>query len=1029
LEKTTITIHQAFYGEVNRSHSCIRQTITDSDLTSFLIAFTDRPAALPPGVILEPYFSGAAYSKYYVLTKTFPDLSATRSGMVLTHVLIFNLPDIKVINDLQIALSSFIKSVDSKNDKLNELKIEFPNERFPAKSKSQPKYIQQIISAVINGTKPILFSGDIYDTGKVIQQMWASPFIKREKLKFRASFTPSDIEKTDDFTIVSIQKDFLSKWQGQTVISGDVADLIEIDSPSEELFLGHKEKNQFYNFLTRLNFDLTEVYLFGKYESIFKNYISIDDINDANIIRQDIRCLAQFSPSSNDGKEVKRKFVARLSMLIKNKKDSNLKALRKTRFASLSELINISATEKTQNWWHQSIKETITSIFKTENKKQQLIIATGMLNQWEGIMIDVPYQIFDFLPPTAIDWQQSFAKDLDLEEKEIEFLSPQEKDVYKQVVALDSFGISFPIDLLACSLNLQIKETLDLITAIAEKSLLNWIEIDSPASLLVSSNATEIAQAMIAFLNIQTSDLVDDFREIIWSVENDKKDERYTVLNLFQNALSGISFGHGDIFLSRANLRNLIDQCSDKLKEIWVSGDAIEHLLWGKMLEDLQRFDLSAEVFIEGLKTNANNPYLLQAQARMFGKWAMVEPAKMEKAEEFFDELTDSISDNPYFLQARGVFEANRNNPSEARNYFKDAMSVAKGEESKAYILTAWANLEIEEGNYATAEKRLNEITADSKSAYLPHIRAKLDFYHGDYQKAVENLKKLFAVRPLSIEGWHLVGEIAIKRGYWQKARTAFFKVLRIAPENVSALRALGDLETDLGRLASDTNQFEKAQEHFIKAEEFFAKALAAEPRNFITEVSRNVLWRYQGILLKRQNKQAEDVFDKSEESLTNLFETYMRNEFITHNLGELYLAKGLHEKAKRYFEVLSKQNKNLANLLGLAKAEFGLGNVEVVKQNLLEAEQMLSLSKPKHHERIRSLNSLAEVWLKLEDTKKAQNLVLASLELDKDNTFTLHLSFKIKQLSGDIKAAEFILNHAEDLQDKDLEDFLMEKK
>lgn len=392
-----ITIHQAFYGEVNRAHSFIKQTIIDPDLTSFLIAFTDRPAALPPGVNLLPYLSGSAFKKYYILTKTFPDTSATRAGMVFTHVLILNQTDIVSINNIQSILSLFVESTDNKNDELKEFQKDISETSLSSASKHQPKYIQEVISAFITGANPILFSGDISTFSNALQQIWNSPNIaSRKKLKFRTSFTLSDIENVTDLTIVSIQKDYLPKWQGQKIIQGENQNTVEITSYSEALFLGYKVENPFHNFLVELNVNLAEVQSYGQYEKIFINYISIDKVDDANILRQDIRVLSKISPSPTDGKTIKGKFIERLSMLIKNKKDTNIKALRNidwsgyldgerkgkqivsefieseienpnlnpNQFENLLDIIAISTVDEEKNWWHDSIREAMVTTFK-----------------------------------------------------------------------------------------------------------------------------------------------------------------------------------------------------------------------------------------------------------------------------------------------------------------------------------------------------------------------------------------------------------------------------------------------------------------------------------------------------------------------------------------------------------------------------------------------------------------------------------------------------------------------------------------
>jgi len=399
LAENNITIHQAFYGEVNRAHSCIKQTITDPDLTSFLIAFTDRPAALPPGVNLLPYFSGSSFTKYYILTKTFPDSTATRAGMVFTHVLILNQTDIVSINSIQSLLSLFVESIDNKNDELKAFQIEISASNFNLANKRQPKYIQEVIATFIAGVKPILFSGEISTFSNALQQIWNSPNIgSRKKLKFRTSFTLSDIENVNDLTIVSIQQDFLPKWQGQKIIQGMNQEPIEITSHSEALFLGYKEENPFHNFLVELNTNISEVQNYGQYEKVFLDYISIENISDANVLRQDIRVLSKISSSPNDGKKIKGKFIERLSILVQSKADKNLKALRnidwspfedgegkgkhivstfitselenpnQNQFEALSDLIALSFIDEEKNWWHDSIRNAVVLLFGKQSE-------------------------------------------------------------------------------------------------------------------------------------------------------------------------------------------------------------------------------------------------------------------------------------------------------------------------------------------------------------------------------------------------------------------------------------------------------------------------------------------------------------------------------------------------------------------------------------------------------------------------------------------------------------------------------------
>lgn len=535
-----ITIHQAFYGEVNRAHSCIKQTITDPDLTSFLITFTDRPAALPPGINLMPYLSGSAFSKYYIFTKTFPDPTATRAGMVFTHVLILNLSDVNSIHNLQDVFSRFVKSTDNKNDELKETLIECSKSSPVLGEINQPKYIQQTISNFINTVKPILFSGEIETFRNALQQIWNSPNKgARKEIKFRASFTPSDIVNISDLTIVLIQKDFLSKWQGQSIIYGEHQDFVEITSHSEALFLGIKEANPFHNFLAELNVNLSEVKNYSQYEKVYAYYISIDKIDDANVLRQNIRVLSKISPTPTDGQKIKEEFIERLSILIKTKRDTNIKALRNidwsaysdgerkgklivseffeseienpnpdsNQFESLLDIIAASSVDEEKNWWHESIRDTLVMTFKKQNEiavrniwklidlsevRLIYILSTlGSVKDCDSILRryfpdNLRKETCDALAKIALkkNWYL-FHADILLKHLSIEIALEKQLDVEQKLSLDDSIGVKYiagkiPSEkLIECALKNRDHKLIDLSVEIIIKnnSLLNDIDL------------------------------------------------------------------------------------------------------------------------------------------------------------------------------------------------------------------------------------------------------------------------------------------------------------------------------------------------------------------------------------------------------------------------------------------------------------------------------------------------------------------------------------------------------------------------
>jgi hypothetical protein len=171
-KRASITIYQAFYGDVGKSHGCIKSTLDDAGLKSFLTAFTDRPSSVPAGTVLESYISGKAYGSYYVFTKTFPDNDAPRGGMVFTHALIIQMDDLAVINNIDFLFSHFISSIPEDKQDLSVMTLD--NSHFLRKNNPEkfPTYIQQTVEKLIASKLPVVFCGKLTAFQYTISCIW-----------------------------------------------------------------------------------------------------------------------------------------------------------------------------------------------------------------------------------------------------------------------------------------------------------------------------------------------------------------------------------------------------------------------------------------------------------------------------------------------------------------------------------------------------------------------------------------------------------------------------------------------------------------------------------------------------------------------------------------------------------------------------------------------------------------------------------------------------------------------------------------
>ncbi len=420
---SNIVIHQAYYGEVNKSHSKIQQTIDNSELTSFLIQFTDRPGPVPPGVLLKPYLSGSAFKKHYVFSKTFPDHRASRSGMVLTHVLIADISTIENINDLQIILDLLISEVPVERTNLKPIELSINDSDYSYELK-QPIFIQKSLRSLIKGDLPILFTGDLGSFEEILKKLWNSPICDfRKQLKYRASFSPDDIKGSIELTLVLVQNELLSKWNTNKLISGEEDDIIEITSHAESIFLGRQKENPLYGFLKNIGANLDDLNTYKHGTILFEDYTNLNDLNDPDLIRRDLRILSRLSPNKSLGASVKEKFVEKYYSLIDNGLESNVKglrnilwsayidgekkgknlvnaiidkAIRDSKFKHIEMLSEVSTTalnETNKTWWHKAIVDS----FKKNVSKT---VETIQKSIWKLLLLskDSSRSIFLFIP-------------------------------------------------------------------------------------------------------------------------------------------------------------------------------------------------------------------------------------------------------------------------------------------------------------------------------------------------------------------------------------------------------------------------------------------------------------------------------------------------------------------------------------------------------------------------------------------------------------------------------------------------------
>jgi tetratricopeptide (TPR) repeat protein len=645
-----------------------------------------------------------------------------------------------------------------------------------------------------------------------------------------------------------------------------------------------------------------------------------------------------------------------------------------------------------------------------------VVVATGTREELQQLRIALPHAFHRALEP--------------LEEATAEFeqAKTSERQAYRQlgrdarayflVALFDAWGIPLPFSLLARALNADEDEVGLLVEKAHTMGLLYWIELEKPPALLVSTKAPSLARTMVDLIVREGpagTEVLEEYATVIKAVDPGEKEERYTALKLFQALLRG-SHRWGAVQESwriqgprRKWLLELIRRTEETLEGIWQQGDTTEHLLWGKLFEELRDFERSDRLFSQGLNQDPRNPFLLHARAKLLGDWARLDRIRLQAAEDAFREAAQRMPENPYIWQAWGVMEAELDRAGEARRHFDQALRAARAarrERDTLYTLIAWADLEIEAGEYPTANRLLGEVERLApQSPYGLHLRGKKAFYEGKYREAEAALRGVLAIDPVNVPGLNTLGVMALKRGHWAKAERFFLQALAIHPENIPTLHALGELWAERGDLAAAEEGRDEALACYRKAEERFRQIIEWESRNLYALVAL-------GRLSTKWTSLEPERAGEAERQLQEALRLHPANKFALHALGELRRQQGKLKEAEGYFtEALRSHRDNLPALLSLAE-------LYLMQDRQPEAQQILSSVGPiiaavergerslPCHDLIKADNTWARVELQAQRRDQALAHIEKALEYDRENAYTHRTYAKILEALGRLEEA-----------------------
>jgi len=353
-----VRIHQALYGEEQGAHTLLRHSILNaSEEVPFkqLLGVTDRFGSPPPGVQWTPYMSGYPYRNFYVLSRTFPDVGASRPGMVLTHALLVPLEELSKHSVLSHITQLLLTGIE-RPPELPVLDLG-PLREGPRDDVSAGRQLA-LIRALVRSAQhkqPAIWAGQ-EGIEKAIEALWLHLWPQaRQKIRFRLSFGPSDVEG-QELTAVSTPKSLLNRWPAPYIVVGDDQGETSRVTLAEAYLLGRKEAVPLHELQDILAASLDGIPELLLLVQCCESLPSVENCEDADAVRRVARLLAQLSPSAERGDRIKTPVLTKLARLTANGSVSDIRALRNF---DLSPFVNgADVLEDVIHFW---VRNTVTS--------------------------------------------------------------------------------------------------------------------------------------------------------------------------------------------------------------------------------------------------------------------------------------------------------------------------------------------------------------------------------------------------------------------------------------------------------------------------------------------------------------------------------------------------------------------------------------------------------------------------------------------------------------------------------------------
>lgn len=333
-----MTIHQAYFGDKDKSHNLLCSSIDHSQLIGWLKLNTN-----PQSDAEYAHLSGAMVGDFYVFTKTIKDRTAERGGMEFSHCLILPPDAIEHISQLSEIFSHFVKTPQKEVDSLSPICLDTKNNDT---EETPPPNFEQVVDALLRNEQTVVYAG--YENFEEnIKSLWKTlPFELRKKLSFIIADRPNDLPN-DDYTLVHVPKEFLSNWRGFSLVSENP--IVERSSALE--LLVNPKSDIAAPLQSFIKENQIPIEGFSDISAIVKLQELVEQVKisgDVKTLKRVINYLNKIIPKPNQGKELKTSVLNQFAQSIKTATFTEFKMLRNmslTDFQSKQKAVTNSASQ------------------------------------------------------------------------------------------------------------------------------------------------------------------------------------------------------------------------------------------------------------------------------------------------------------------------------------------------------------------------------------------------------------------------------------------------------------------------------------------------------------------------------------------------------------------------------------------------------------------------------------------------------------------------------------------------------------